>query len=253
MFLVACVVAGLFFGIREFMFFAFLIGIGVILLILYLTISVTISDAGITTRSLFGRKSIHWSEIRHVSSKGAAIRLHNQDGSNTLSISPGLDQSVEIFDMLYSKRPDLFSIKKNNHLVRSFRSNLFFLAIGLLLIVLSLLLFFYKGYLLITGLLGLWICARALYRWYSSPRRITLENNCLILNYINRSYSITADNIAAIQIGRTKQNQFKSVAILFLDKNVMEISGFKQSPFVIYPVLSKWHQMYTKREPVLST
>jgi hypothetical protein len=100
MFLVLCVIAGLFVGIREFMFFAALIGIGLILLILFLTSSVTISDFGITTKSLLGKKSLQWSEIRHASSKGASIRLHNQDGSNTVSISPKLDKSVEIFDLL---------------------------------------------------------------------------------------------------------------------------------------------------------
>ena len=111
MFLVSCMVAGLFVGIREFMFFGGLIGIGVILLILFLTYSVTVSEAGITTKSPFGKKSLPWSEIRHVSSKGASIKLHNRDGSNTVSINPQLDKSAEIFDVLYSKRPDLFSIR----------------------------------------------------------------------------------------------------------------------------------------------
>ena len=102
MFLVLCVVAGLFVGIREFMFFVLLIGIGVILLILFLTTSIKISDSGITTNNLLGKKSLQWSDIRHVSSQGSSLKLHNRDGSNTLSINPRLDGSVEIFDLLYS-------------------------------------------------------------------------------------------------------------------------------------------------------
>jgi hypothetical protein len=254
MFLVLCMVAGLFVGIREFMFFAVLIGIGVILLVLFLTSSVTISDSTITTKNLFGKKTIQWSEIRHVSSKGASIRLHNQEGRNTVSISPGLDKSVEIFDLLYSKRPDLFSIKKNNPFVYAFRSTFIYLAIGLLLTFLSLLLYFNRSYFsILMILIGLGNLGAALFTWYFSPRRITLENDCLIVNYINnKSRSISADDIDAIQPGRTKQNQFKSVDVFFQNRrSVLPLSGFKQSPYIIYSVLLKWHQIYAKKQPVL--
>lgn len=253
MFLVLCVGAGWFVGIREFMFFAVLIGLGVILLILFLTSSVTVSDSRITTRNLFGKKSLQWSDIRHVSSQGSSLKLHNQDGSSAVSINPMLDKSVEIFDLLYSKRPDLFGIKKNIPLLRSYRNNLITLAIGLLLVILALLLYFYKDYLLFAGLLGLLFCAQALLSWYFSPRRITLENDCLIVNYLNKSVSYSADDIAAIQMKKTPQNQVKSVVVIFRNQKAMEISGFKQSPFIIYPVLGKWHQIYAKNQPVLST
>jgi hypothetical protein len=256
MFLVLCVVAGLFVGIREFMFFAILIGIGILLLILFWTSSVTISDLGVTTKSLFGKKSLQWSEIRHVSSKGSSIQLHNQDGRNTLSVSPGLEKSIEIFDLLYSKRPDLFSIKKNNPLVYSLKSTFTYLAIGLLLISVSLLLYFNNSRLdILMLLIGLGNCGVALFQWYFSPRRIILENDCLIVKYINnKSKSISADDIDAIEIGRTKQNQFKSVDIFFQNRrSVLPLSGFKQSPFIIYPVLSKWHQIYAKKQPVPPT
>lgn len=251
MFLVLCVIGGLIVGIREVMYFALLIGIGVILLILFLTTSVAISDTGITTRNLLGKKSLQWSDIRQVSSKGSSIKLHNRDHSISLSISPRLDHSVEIFDLIYSKRPDLFSIKKNNQFLRSYRDNLISMVLGLLLIILSVILYFYNQYSFITGALGLLLCARSLYGWYSSPRWVTLENDCLIANYINRSYSISANDIAAIQIEKTKQNQFRSVAVVFRDTNTMEISGFKQSPFIIYAVLRKWHQMYAKKEQAI--
>jgi hypothetical protein len=251
MFLVLCVVGGLFVGIREFMFFAILIGLGVILLVLFLTSSVTISDMGITAKNLLGKKSIQWSEIRHVSSQGASIKLHSRDGSNALSLSPRLENSVEIFDLIYSRRPDLFSLKKNNLFVRSFRNNLITLAIGLLLIVVSFVLYFNIRYLdIFGGIVGLLFCAQALFSWYFSPRRITMQNDCLIVNYLNKSVSHSADDIADIQIGRTKQNQFKSVDIVFRGKRtVLPVSEFKQSPFIIYPVLHKWHQIYAQKQP----
>lgn len=247
MFLFVCVVAGLFVGIREFMFFAFLIGVGVVLLVLFLTTSVKISDSGITRNTLLGKKSLLWSDIRHVSSQGSSIKLHNRDGTRTLSINPRMDGSAEIFALLYSKRPDLFSIKKNNPLLRNYRSDLTTLTIGVLLVILSLLLYARISYLDMTlGLLGLGYCGLAAYRWYSSPRKITLENNCLVVNYVNRSYSVSADEIADIQILKTRKNQLRSVAVISPDKKVIELSGFKQSPFIVFPVLSKWHQIYAK-------
>lgn len=254
MFLVVCVVTGWFVGIREFMFFALLIGIGALLLILFLTTSIKVSDSGITTNNLLGKKFLQWSDIRHVSSQGSSLKLHNRDGSSTLSINPRLDGSVEIFDLLYSKRADLFGIKKNNPLLRNYRNDLTTLTIGVLLIILSLLLYSTISYWDIPlGLLGLWYCGMAVFRWYSSPRKITLENDCLIVNYVNRSYSVSAAEIADIQILKTRKNQFRSVAVISPDKQVMELSGFKQSPFIVYPVLSKWHQIYAKKRPVPST
>lgn len=253
MFLVVCVVAGLFVGIREFMFFALLIGIGAILFFLFLTTSVKISDSGITTYNLLGKKSLQWSDIRHISSQGSSLKLHNRDGSRTLSINPRMDGSVDIFDLLYSKRPDLFGIKKNNPFLRNYRSDLTTLTIGALLVILSLLLYARISYLDMTlGLLGLGYCGLAVFRWYSSPRKITLENDRLIVNYVNRSYSVSADEIADIQILKTRKNQFQSVAVISPDKHVMELSGFKQSPFIVYPVLRKWHQVYAKKQPVPS-
>jgi hypothetical protein len=165
-----------------------------------------------------------------------------------------MDGSVEIFDLLYSKRPDLFGIKKNNPLVRNYRSDLMTLAMGALLVVLALLLYSTISYWDIPlGLLGLWYCGLAVFRWYSSPQKITLENGCFIVNYVNRSYSVSADEIADIQILKTQKNQFISVAVVSPDKQVIELSGFKQSPFIVYPVLSKWHQIYAKKQPVPSS
>jgi hypothetical protein len=61
------------------------------------------------------------------------------------------------------------------------------------------------------------------------------------------------DDIESIQIGRTEQNQLKSVFIVFRNKRVMEVTGFKQTPFIIYPVLKQWHEKYAAKQPDPST
>lgn len=229
-----------------------MVGGGVLFVALYLTTSVGVSESGITTKTVLGTKSVKWSEISDVSSRGSSLKLRNYDGDVVLIINPRLDGSAEILNLIFSKRADLFDINKNNPLLRSFRSNVITLTIGLLLIMLAFLLYFYKNYFYISGVLGLLFCLQSLLSWYFSPRSIALEDNCLVVNYLNRSLRFSVDDIESIQIGTTQQNQLKSVFIVFRNKRVMEVAGYKQTPFIIYPVLKQWHQNYVAKQPNLS-
>lgn len=230
-----------------------MIGGGAIFVALYLTNSVMISESSITTKTILGTKSLKWSEIGHVSSRGSSLKLHSHNGDVVLMINPRLDGSEGILNSIFSKRADLFDMNKNNPLLRSFRSNVITLVIGLLLITLSLLLYAYKNYLYTSGFLGLLFCSQSLLSWYASPHSMALEGDRLVLNYLNRSLRFSVDDIESIQIGTTQQNQLKSVFIVFRDKRVMEVSGFKQTPFIIYPVLKQWHQNYVAKQPNPST
>ena len=230
-----------------------LIGVGVIFVVLYLTTSVMVSKSTITTKTILGAKSLNWSEISHASSQGSSLRLLNDAGNIVLNINPRLDGLVDILNLIFAKRPDLFGINRNNPLVRSFRSNVITLTIGLLIIILAVLLYFYKNYLYASGFLGLLFGFQSLLSWYSSPRNIALDENYLLVNYLNRSLRFSVDDIESIQIGRTEQNQLKSVFIVFRNKRVMEVSGFKQTPFIIYPVLKHWHEKYAAKQPRPST
>jgi len=212
-----------------------------------------VSESKITTKTILGTKSLQWAEISHVSSQGSSLKLRNNEGDIVLIINPRLDGSVEILNLIFSKRAELFDINKKNPLLRSFRNNIITLTIGLLLIILAVLLYFYKSFLYTSGLLGLLFCLQSLLSWYSSPRKIALEENYLLVNYLNRSLRFSVDDIESIQIGRTEQNQLKSVFIVFRNKRVMEVTGFKQTPFIIYPVLKQWHEKYAAKQPDPST
>jgi hypothetical protein len=124
------------------------------------------------------------------------------------------------------------------------------MAVGILLVGLSLLLYFYRDYLFIPGFVGVLFCVQALVSWYGSPRSLTLENNSLTVHYLNRSISLSADDIAAIQIRKTERDQFRSVALILRDQSILDISGFEPTPFITYPVLTLWHQKHAASRPI---
>ncbi|HNO83371.1 MAG TPA: hypothetical protein PKM54_01965, partial [Anaerolineales bacterium] len=49
-----------------------------------------LSDDEISSQSLFGMKTLRWSEITRVSGRGYVIKLHNFDGDVTVAPSPNL-------------------------------------------------------------------------------------------------------------------------------------------------------------------
>lgn len=244
MFLFSCVAAGLFMGQREFMFsfLPIMLGLGVILLIPYLSSSVTTSDLKISTRTLFGSKSLMWSEIGRVSSRGASLRLHSRKADVVLTVHPRLDGSAEIFNLIFSKRADLFDLYKNDPFSCSTTTTIGTLVMGLLFVILALFLYFYKNYFFVPGVLGLLFCIQSVTYLYINPRNITLENSRLIVNYVNKSISYSAGDIAAIQMGVTPQKQFVDVFMVLKDKRVMKMPRFKQALFIVYPVLKQWHE-----------
>ena len=224
------------------------IAIGVILLILCSTTSVSISETGNTKKFTVATKSLQWSEIINISSQGSSLKLHNNDV--VITINSRLYGAIEIFNMLFSKRADLFDSHKNKPFLRSIKNNVGTLLVGLLLVILALLLYLIKDYVFTAGYLGLLFCIQAFLSWYSSPRSITLENNSLVVAYLRKSVSIPVDNLESVQIGKTKQGQVTSVFLVFKNKTQMEISGYNQTPLIIYPVLKQWHEKNIAAEPV---
>lgn len=216
------------------------IAFGVLLLILYRTLSLQTSERGITQKTLLGSKSLAWEDIRQISAHGSSLRL--QGDHVNLSISPRLHGAMELSQWISTKRPDLFKIRQIAWLVRNNTKNIAILSIGFLLMMLALLLYLYRDYLLIAGILGPLFCVYALGNWYFSPRGLIIDRNCLIVRYRNRNVSYSADDVAGIRASKTQQDQFQSVVVGFRDRNVLDLSVFQQTPFITYPVLKRWHE-----------
>jgi hypothetical protein len=150
---------------------------------------------------------------------------------------------MEITQWLQTKRPGLFRIKHVSRLEQNHTRMMPILLIGIIQVVLFLLLYIFRDYLSwLLGLVGLFFCGQALVSRYMAPRSLVIENDCMTVHYRNRSMSYSADEIAGIQAWMTEQGQFRSVVIAFHDQSVLDLSAFKQTPFITFPVLKQWHE-----------
>ena len=126
------------------------------------------------------------------------------------------------------------------------------LAIGVFLVVLGLLGYFSGNEALISTLVFGFIFLLVSFRnLYFHPRALTLEQESLNFNYMNKIVSLPINEITDIKIG--KQQQVKSVqvnSVLVFLKNgrFLNLSSYDQSPIVMYYVLKQWHEKYSAKE-----
>ena len=225
---------------------------GLIFVTWYLTTRVSVSETTITTKTLLGTKSLQWSDIGYFSARGSSTRLHHHYESKVLTIGSRLDGCAEIFELLYQKRPDLFDIERYKSFNHNMSNATVQLAIGVFLVVLGLLGYFSGNEALISTLVFGFIFLLVSFRnWYFYPRALTLEQESLNFNYMNKIVSLPINEITDIKIG--KQQQVKSVqvnSVLVFLKNgrFLNLSSYDQSPIVMYYVLKQWHEIYSAKE-----
>src|SRR6266498_4029357 len=217
--------------------------IAFIVTLFYATSRITISNEEISTNRLLSSKTIRWSEIVRVSTRGQGIRLHNRDEDVILGIDSQLDGYSEILDIIFSKRPDLFD-DTDTTLSSTWLLSLFIFGFGLFLIVISILLFFVsegsdKIYSLIFLAIGLFVIGN----WFLSPKRLTLENKTLMLNYFFKEISYSADDIDSISLEkrRTKNGYVYFAQINLKSAKKIKLPTFKQGTALTYQILKRWH------------
>jgi len=228
-----------------------MIGCGLIFWVIHSKTGVSLSELEISTKSILGTKSIRWSDIDRVFSRSSSLKLRNRDGDVVLTIHPRLDGSAQILEMIFSKRADLFEAYRGDPFLRSNVGNITIVSLGVSFVALAVIGYAreasIENYISVL-VIGLFFCAQSLLNWYSNPRNITLENDSLVMNYPNKSVSFSAEDIESVRLGKTEQEQITSVLMVFRDKKLMQISGFKQTPFIMYPVLKQWHQNYAEKQ-----
>jgi len=214
--------------------------------LLYVTSRVEISDEKIVTHGLLGSKSLKWFEIDHVSVRRQALRLHNHDEDVILSLDSQLEGYIEILDVIFKKRSDLFDVSETNVFSRSMGTNILVIGFGLMVIFLSALFFVVQGqdinwfFALVFLGLGLYIIVS----WFLSPLSMVLENQKLFVKYLFReiSYKVSDINSITLEKRRTRDGYVYFVQVGIKKDKPLKLSGFKQGSALTYQILKRWHE-----------
>jgi hypothetical protein len=225
--------------------FAF-IGLLMLFSIYSLTRSTSISNDGISVRSLLGERSLNWSEIGSVSGRGNAIRLHNRDGDVTVAPSPQLPGYAEVIEIIGAKRPDLFNPVEYNAMSRNWLGSLWFLVIGMILIGIGIYLYFDSSAtetmmpLIFLAVVGLAFIASI----FMSVLSLKLDGSSLTIRYLLGQTVLKPEEVGSIglDVRQTRNGKSYHVFLLTNRNRTIRFSGIGPSLPIVYLVLKNWHQ-----------
>lgn len=221
-----------------------------VIFVLSLTQKTIISEDEISSQTLFGTKTLRWSEITRVSGRGHAIKLHNFDGDVTVVPSSNLPRYEEIIEWIGNKRPDLFNPQEYTEL----KSGSFPLLAGLTLLILLLGLFAGAGLLIYTSpdsatviiaplLIFLIIIVVVAGTIAFRPRSLTLDGKSMTIRYLFREKTLLADEIQNIQFTyrQTRNGKIFFILLQLVNRKSLRLSGLNPNLPVVYLVLKNWH------------
>ena len=229
--------------------FAF-IGLIMLISIYSLTRSTTISNDGISTRSLLGERSLNWGEIDSVSGSGNKIKLHNRDGDVTVAPSPHLPGYPEVIEMIGAKRPDLFNSAEYGKMSRNWMNSLLFLVIGIFIIGVGVFLYFDSSetetmmptiFLAVVGLVFIGSIIM-------SVQSLKFDGPLLTIRYLLSQTLLKPEEARSIAFGVTQTRNGKSYHILILTAHnrTIRFSGIGPSLPIVYLVLKNWQQGHVR-------
>lgn len=229
--------------------FAGFLGIVFLTVIYSLTTKTTLTDTDISTQTLFGTKSLNWSEIGTVSGSGNKIKLRNNDGDVTVGINPQLPGYEEIVDWIGIKRPDLFSTQEFSELTRSWVNSILLpvfglLSIGLGLFLMSVLTSEDASFVLIVFLImGVVFIAVPFF----SPQSVIMDGKSLLIKYWLSQKTLMADEIQAVELRsqRTRNGKVFFILLHLVNRKQVKISSLTPNLPVVYLVLKNWHKKNT--------
>ena len=222
------------------------IGVVMLVSVYSLTRSTTVSNDGISTRSLLGERSLQWGEIDSASGSGNKIKLHNRDGDVTVAPSPHLPGYPEVIEMIGAKRPDLFNPTEYSVMSRNWLSSLWFLVIGMLFIGVGIFLYFDTSEtetmmpLLFLVVIGLTFIGSILL----SVLSLRLDGSSLTIRYLLGQTVLKPEEVRSVGLTVTQTRNGKSYNILmFTDRGrTIRFSGIGPSLPIVYLVLKNWQQ-----------
>ena len=222
------------------------IGLIMLVSVFWLTRSTTISNDGISTRSLLGERHLNWSEIESVSGKGNGIKLHNRDGDVTVAPSPQLPGYAEVIEMIGAHRPDLFNPAAYSEMPRNWFSSLLFLVMGAILIGIGIYLYLDSSRtetmtpIIFLAVFGLGFVASI----FMSVLSLKLDGPLLTVRYLLKQTALKADEVRTVGLDVKQTRNGKSYQVfMFTNHNrTIRFSGIGPSLPIVYLVLKNWQQ-----------
>jgi len=224
--------------------------IGLIILIstFALTRSTTITDDGISARSLLGERYLNWGDIASVSGRGKIIKLHNRDGDVTVSPSPQLPGYTEVVETIGAKRPDLFKSSEYPVMSRNWQSIFSFFSIAGIFIYGSLVgtaasLEAFEDLILPIIFIAVVILAFIAIA-LMSVLSLKLDGSSLTIQYLFRKAVLKPEDVGSIGLDIKQTRNGKSYHIVIFTKHnrTVRFSGLGPSLPIVYLVLKNWHQ-----------
>lgn len=223
-----------------------IIGLVMLISIFSLTRSTTISNDGISARSLLGERSLNWNEIDSVSGRGNTIRLHNRDGDVTVAPSPQLPGYQEVIEIIGAKRLDLFSPARYSEMSRNWFNSLLFIVMGAVFIGIGIYLYLNSNEtetmmpVIFLAVLGLGFIASI----FMSVLSLQLDGPRLTVRYLLNKTTLNVDEIKTIglDVKQTRSGKSYQVFMFTTNNRTIRFSGLGPSLPVVYLVLKNWYQ-----------
>lgn len=221
------------------------------IVVITMTQKTIISEDEISSQSLFGLKTLRWTEINRISGRGYTIKLHNFDGDVTVTPSPNLPRYEEVVEIIGKKRPDLFNPQEHNELP----GGMFLLIPGVIVLILFIGAFLGIGVKIFQSpdssvvmlaplfILFLIIAAFAGMAFFQ-PRSVMLDGSSMTIKYFLREKTLPADEIQSVQFAFQSTRNGKNYFVLLhlANRKTVRISGLKLSVPIVYHILKNWHR-----------
>jgi hypothetical protein len=229
------------------LFFVAVLGILAVASLATLTSAVIVSETEISTKRFGITRALGWSEIVRVSARGQNLRLHNEDGSVSLTVDSRLPDYAELLETIFARRPNLFDPGEDNRLSAGLAATLGRIVLGLGAIAVAAYLLLFQGANWFLVLMLFLTGAIVLAGWLFAPQAIVLEGNAMLVKYLFREASYTADAIRAINLGRTQTRNGPSyhVSMTSADGKQIRFGSFGPGSALTYLILKRWHTQAT--------
>jgi hypothetical protein len=224
--------------------FALFLGIIFLTTLYSLTQKTILSDDGISVQTIFGEKSLRWSEISRVSGRGYAIKLHNFDGDVTVAPSPQLPGYEEVVEWIGIKRPDLFNPLEYGEMSKGWASTISLPVIGLFIIGVGLFIFTQANDTFVPFAIFFIIGAIIIGSTFALPQSLTMDGKSLLLKYLLNQKTLLADEIQSIELKHQSTRNGKNyfMVISLVNRKNIRIAGLNPNLPVNYLVLKNWHK-----------